>query len=155
MKAKSLILYRQIQIQIPIPNKYLRCGYKGLVFCRSNGWIMKIWTRDSLYQHGCWYFDQKYSKWPRICLSNFKSSMKKGFIGRPYSVAETIHRYCRSTVTNFLSIAKVHKSISRSAMEFKERITRLCKVKYAILFCLILLFFWWGTNAVLRFWSQP
>ena len=40
-------------------------------------------------------------------------------------------------------------------MEFKEKIKRLCKVKYAILFCLILLFFWWGSTAVFRFWSQP
>ena len=30
----------QIQIQIPIPNKYLLFGYKGLVFCRINGWLM-------------------------------------------------------------------------------------------------------------------
>ena len=30
-KAKSLI-------QIPIPNEYLECGCKGLVFCRNNGW---------------------------------------------------------------------------------------------------------------------
>ena len=29
-------------IQIPIPNKYhLGCGYKGLGFCRNNGWIME------------------------------------------------------------------------------------------------------------------
>ena len=30
-------------IQIPIPNKYLGCGYKlkGLVFCRNNGWIIE------------------------------------------------------------------------------------------------------------------
>ena len=25
------------QIQIPLPNKYLGVGYKGLVFCRNNG----------------------------------------------------------------------------------------------------------------------
>ena len=36
-KAKSLILWAQIQI--PIPNIYLECGYKGLVFCKNNGWI--------------------------------------------------------------------------------------------------------------------
>ena len=30
-----------LYIQIPIPNKYLGCGYKGLVFCRNNGWVMK------------------------------------------------------------------------------------------------------------------
>ena len=40
-------------------------------------------------------------------------------------------------------------------MEFKERIKKLCRVKYAILFCLILLFLWWGSNAVFRYWSQP
>ena len=27
--------------QIPIPNKYFGCGYKGLFFCRNNGWLMK------------------------------------------------------------------------------------------------------------------
>jgi hypothetical protein len=31
----------QIQIQIPIQNKYLGCGYKGLVFCRNNGRILE------------------------------------------------------------------------------------------------------------------
>jgi hypothetical protein len=25
------------QIRIPIPNKYLGSGYKGLVFCKNNG----------------------------------------------------------------------------------------------------------------------
>ena len=25
------------QIQIPLPNKYMGVGYKGLVFCRNNG----------------------------------------------------------------------------------------------------------------------
>ena len=43
------------QIQIQIPDKYLGCGYKGLVFCRNNGWILwKTWTRDSQYQNGGW-----------------------------------------------------------------------------------------------------
>ena len=32
---------------------------------------------------------------------------------------------------------------------------RICRVKYAIIFCLIMLFIWWGSNAVLRYWSQP
>ena len=40
-------------------------------------------------------------------------------------------------------------------MEFKEIIKKLCQVKYAVLFCLILLFVWWGSNAVFRYWSQP
>ena len=30
-----------VQIQIPIQNKCLGCGYKGLVFCRNNCWIME------------------------------------------------------------------------------------------------------------------
>ena len=29
------------QIQIPIPNKYLGVGYKGLVLCWNNGWLME------------------------------------------------------------------------------------------------------------------
>ena len=40
-------------------------------------------------------------------------------------------------------------------MEFKEKIKKLCQVKYVIISCLILLFLWWGSNAVLRYWSQP
>ena len=40
-------------------------------------------------------------------------------------------------------------------MEFKEKIKKLCQVKYVIILCLILLFLWWGSNAVLRYWSQP
>ena len=40
-------------------------------------------------------------------------------------------------------------------MEFKERMKKICRVKYLIIFCLILLFLWWGSNAVLRYWSQP
>ena len=40
-------------------------------------------------------------------------------------------------------------------MGFKERIKKLCQVKYAILFCLNLLFVWWGSNAVCKYWSQP
>ena len=31
----------------------------------------------------------------------------------------------------------------------------MCRVKYVIISCLILLFLWWGSNAVLRYWSQP
>ena len=40
-------------------------------------------------------------------------------------------------------------------MKFKERIRKLCRLKYLMIFCLILLFLWWGVNAVLRYWSQP
>jgi hypothetical protein len=31
----------------------------------------------------------------------------------------------------------------------------MCRVKYMIILCLIVLFLWWGSNAVLRYWSQP
>ena len=40
-------------------------------------------------------------------------------------------------------------------MGFKGRMKKICRVKYVIIFCLILLFVWWGSNAVLRYWSQP
>ena len=40
-------------------------------------------------------------------------------------------------------------------MDFKKRMRLAKYLKYAIVFCLILLFLWWGRNAVLRYWSQP
>ena len=40
-------------------------------------------------------------------------------------------------------------------MEFKEKIKNACRVRNVIIICLILLLFWWGSNAVIRFWSQP
>ena len=40
-------------------------------------------------------------------------------------------------------------------MEFKEKIKKICRVKFVIISCLILLFLWWGSNAVLKYWSQP
>ena len=40
-------------------------------------------------------------------------------------------------------------------MEFKEMMKKACQVKNLIIFCLILLFLWWGSNAVVRYWSQP
>ena len=40
-------------------------------------------------------------------------------------------------------------------MGCKGRIMKICRVKYVIIFCLILLFIWWGRKAVLRYWSQP
>ena len=39
-------------------------------------------------------------------------------------------------------------------MEFKERMKKACRVKNVILFCLVLLFLWWGSSAVVRYWSQ-
>ena len=35
----------EAQIQIPLPNKYLGVGYKGLV-CRNNGWIMENMDKE-------------------------------------------------------------------------------------------------------------
>ena len=40
-------------------------------------------------------------------------------------------------------------------MEFKEKIKKICRVKYVIISCLILLFLWWGSNAVLKYWREP
>ena len=38
---RHTMAYFAAQIQIPIPNKNLGFGYKGLVFCRNNGWLME------------------------------------------------------------------------------------------------------------------
>ena len=45
--------------------------------------------------------------------------------------------------------------LSSTAMKFKESMKKACRVKNVILFCLILIFLWWGRNAVVRYWSQP
>ena len=48
------------QIQIPLTNKYLGVGYKGLVLMIEK-W--KTWKRNSLYKNGCWWSSgQKYPK---------------------------------------------------------------------------------------------
>ena len=47
------------------------------------------------------------------------------------------------------------KITSRQAMEFKERIKKVCQVKNGIIFCLILLFFLGVIRAVMTYWSQP
>ena len=40
-------------------------------------------------------------------------------------------------------------------MKFKENMKKTCRVRNVIRFCLILLFLWWGSNAVVKYWSQP
>ena len=40
-------------------------------------------------------------------------------------------------------------------MELKETIKKTCRVRNLILFCLISLFLWWGSNSVVKYWSQP
>ena len=34
------------QIQIPVPNKSLELLFKGLAFCRNNGWLMENMGAD-------------------------------------------------------------------------------------------------------------
>ena len=53
-----------------------------------------------------------------------------------------------------ISVSNLHKFYS-AAMEFKEKAKLACRVKNLIVLCLITLFFWWGSNAVVRYWSQP
>ena len=38
---------------------------------------MKTWTRDSLYQNGCWLFSRKYPKCPEIYLPNLSVQVQK------------------------------------------------------------------------------
>ena len=33
-------------MQIPTPNEYLGFGYKGLVFCRNNDWLMENMDKE-------------------------------------------------------------------------------------------------------------
>jgi hypothetical protein len=55
----------------------------------------------------------------------------------------------------FTDTPKFTMFTSSISMEFKEVIKKICRVKYVISSCLILLFLWWGSNAVFRYWSQP
>ena len=70
------------QIQIPIPNRYLGFGYKGLVFCRNNGSLMEnnklVVPKSVLINRP--KIPQKSQK---LCAQKFAILMKKGFIGRP------------------------------------------------------------------------
>jgi hypothetical protein len=40
-------------------------------------------------------------------------------------------------------------------MEFKVMMKKACQVKDLILIFFLLLFLWWGSNAVVRYWRQP
>ena len=87
------------QIQIPIRNKYLEFGYRGLVFCRNNGqlmenidmgltvpkWVLINWPKvpqmpqNSSAQIVCpslkvWYFDEK-RLW-YVVLRKYKASSR-------------------------------------------------------------------------------
>ena len=40
-------------------------------------------------------------------------------------------------------------------MEFKQKAKQIFRIKTLVVFCLIALFIWWGSNGVMRYWSQP
>ena len=40
-------------------------------------------------------------------------------------------------------------------MEFKKKAKQIFRIKSFVIFCLIALFIWWGSNGVMRYWSQP
>ena len=40
-------------------------------------------------------------------------------------------------------------------MKCKESLKKACRVKNLVIFCLLICFLWWGSNAVVRYWSQP
>ena len=37
----------------------------------------------------------------------------------------------------------------------KEKLKKMFRVRNVTLFCLISLFLWWGSNSVVKYWSQP
>merc|ERR1712051_1172801 len=42
-----------------------------------------------------------------------------------------------------------------SEMRFKQKLKQMLRIRHLIIFCLILLFTWWGSRAILKYWSQP
>jgi hypothetical protein len=84
----------QIQIQIPIPNKYLGFGYKGLVFWKNNGWLLTV-PKCILINHSkipqiphnlsaqivctspkIWDFDEKKATLGSLCICKWNSLKK-------------------------------------------------------------------------------
>ena len=53
------------------------------------------------------------------------------------------------------STAPASPASPASQTGLKEKIKRACRVRNVILFCLISLFLWWGSNSVVKYWSQP
>ena len=74
------------QIQIQIPNKYLRCGREGLVFWRNDGWIMKNMDKGLPVPKWVLIIRHKKPQMPQILSAQdqkFWILIKKGLIGRP------------------------------------------------------------------------
>jgi hypothetical protein len=69
MNAKSLILLAQIQI--PIPNKNLGWGYKGLVFSRNNGWIIENMDKGLTVPKWMLIVHPKMTKMPQNLFAQF------------------------------------------------------------------------------------
>ena len=42
-----------------------------------------------------------------------------------------------------------------SEITFKQKLKEMLRIRYLIIFCLVLLFIWWGSRAILKYWSQP
>ena len=68
------------QFQIPIPNRYLGCGYKGLGFCRNNGWVIE--NMDKAQGTHCTKMcadklAENNPKCPKIYLPNLSAQAKK------------------------------------------------------------------------------
>ena len=95
------------QIQIPLPNKYLGVGYKGLVFCRNNGWIMEnmdkeltvpkwvLIVRPKIPQMPQKISDQ--NVWPSPKVRDF---WKKALSGCPYSVVLKVMKNLKDSLTH-------------------------------------------------------
>ena len=113
------------QIQISIPNKYLGCGYKGLVFFQNNGTHGRGTHSTKM---GADSLAGKYPKCPKIYRPNLSAqakkfwiSMKIGLIGRLQSVNKQIDpsSLCKKT---FISETKMCSLINMYFLREKEEI---------------------------------
>ena len=69
------------------------------------------------------------------------------------------HHYCEKKLTilkeTLFKMCSESELVASLGMAIKEKIKKTCRVRNLIRVCLISLFLWWGSNAVLKYWSQP
>ena len=59
------------QIQIPIPKHFLEFGYRGLVFCRNNGWWMEKMDKEPTVPKWVLINRQKIPQMSQKCSTQF------------------------------------------------------------------------------------
>ena len=115
---------------MPIPNKYLGCGYKGLVFCRNNGWLME--NMDKGLTAPKWVL----IVWPKI--AQMPQSLFAQFVCPSPKVLDFSEKrlHWASIVRDSHIISKHHQGIMLQKLIPKIRALNFEELEYVAIFCL-------------------